>query len=63
MILKEIVRYLVWIHRAWVEPLDGNKTLMNAVDRQTTEAVELRVPGLSSRDSSVLSKLLGGEKW
>ena len=29
---------------------------MNAVDRQTTEAVELRVPGLSSRDSSVLSR-------
>ena len=28
------------------------------MDRQTAEAVELRVPGLSSRDSSVLSELL-----
>ena len=34
---------------------------MNAVDRQTAEEVGLRVPGLSSRDSNVLSKLLGGE--
>ena len=34
---------------------------MNAVDRQTAEAVELRAPGLSSRDSNVLSKLLGRE--
>ena len=61
LIHKEIVRYLMWIHRAWVELLDGNTTLMNAVDRQTAEAVELRVPGLSFGDSSVLSELLGGD--
>ena len=60
LIHKEIVRYLEWIHRAWIELLDGNTTLMNAVDRQTAEALELRVPGLSSRDSSVLSNLHGG---
>ena len=60
LIHKEIVRYLMWIHRAWVELLDGNTTLMNAVDRQTAEAVELRVQGPPPRDSSVVSELLGG---
>ena len=39
---KEIVHYLMWIHRVWVELLDRNTTLMNAVDHQTAEAVELK---------------------
>ena len=34
LIHKEIVRYIMWIHRAWVELLDGNTALMNAVNRQ-----------------------------
>ncbi|KAF4344402.1 Intracellular transport USO1 [Fusarium beomiforme] len=53
---EEASNYLLHILRVWKTILGGKKLLMGYVDRQTIELLQLRAPGYSSHDASVVSK-------
>ncbi|KAF4451416.1 hypothetical protein F53441_5584 [Fusarium austroafricanum] len=53
---EEASNYLLHILRVWESILGGKKSLLCCVDRQTIELLQLRAPGYSSHDASVVSK-------
>ncbi|KAF8533988.1 hypothetical protein BDD12DRAFT_758374, partial [Trichophaea hybrida] len=59
---EEICRYLEWVRIAWMELLDGDVTLLGGIDRQTVEAIELRVPAISLCDRNFLIGLINSGK-
>ncbi|KAF4446547.1 Intracellular protein transport protein USO1 [Fusarium austroafricanum] len=53
---EEASNYLLHILQVWKSILGGKESLMPRVDRQTIELLQLRAPGYSSHDASVVSK-------